>query len=103
MSMSMSMIFVPVTRMLVFVVGMPGYVPGFVFLRSNEIHGPIAGVVLVAVFAPIFCMPWRHVQIDGRRWRCLRLDQHRLRIYERRRRCITNLNLPVYARRDVTR
>ena len=63
MFMSMSMIVVPVMRMLVLVVvvGMAGYVSRFVFLRSNEIHGPIASVVLVAVLAPIFCMPRRHV------------------------------------------
>jgi hypothetical protein len=33
----------------------------FVFLRSHEVHGPIAGMVLTAVLAPISCMAGRHV------------------------------------------
>ena len=32
-----------------------------VFLRPNEIHGPIAGVVLSAMLAPIFGVPGRHM------------------------------------------
>jgi hypothetical protein len=58
---STSMVVVPVTKISMLVVGMAGYVPGFVFLRSNEIHRPIAGVVLVAVPAPILCVPRRDV------------------------------------------
>ena len=31
----------------------------------NEIDGPAAGVILVAVFVPILLMTWRNAQIDG--------------------------------------
>jgi hypothetical protein len=74
----------------------------FVFGRSNEIYGSIAGVVFAAVFAPIFRVPRRHVQVDGRRRSELRLDQHRLRIHERRGTVIANLNLTVDTGRHLT-
>src|SRR5258707_10524358 len=68
----------------------------FVFLRSHEVHGSIAGVVFTAVPAPISCVPGRHVQIDGR-GRCRhRLDQHRLRVDDRRRTIVTELHLAVH-------
>jgi uncharacterized membrane protein YqjE len=38
-----------------------------VFPRSYEVHRPIAGIVFMAVLAPIFCVTRRDVQIDGRR------------------------------------
>src|SRR5215472_15855469 len=35
-----------------------------VFLRSHEIHRPVAGVVLVAVLAPVLGMSRGYVQVD---------------------------------------
>jgi hypothetical protein len=54
-------IVVPVIRMIVLMVGMARYVTRFVFCRSNEIHRPIACVVLMAVLAPILRVPRGHV------------------------------------------
>jgi len=31
---------------------------------AHEIDGPVAGVVLVAVLAPLFLVPGRHMQVD---------------------------------------
>jgi hypothetical protein len=93
----------PASAVLVFPV-VPGAVePGFVFRRSNEVHGPIAGVVFTAVLAPVPRVTRGHVQVDGRRRLRLRYDQHRLRIHEGRRPVIAKLNLPVYAGRHLTR
>jgi hypothetical protein len=80
-----------------------GYIAWFVFLRSHKIHRPIAGVVFPAMLAPIFGVSWGHMQVHGRRWNSLRHNQHRLRIDERRRPFAAQLNLTVYARRDLTR
>jgi hypothetical protein len=59
--MSMIMVVIPVVRTPVLVVGAVVYIPRLVFLRSNEIHGPTASVVLVAVLVPIFGVPWRYM------------------------------------------
>ena len=88
---------------MVVIVAMVGYIAWFVFLRSHEVHRPVAGVVFVAMLAPIFGVSWRHVQVHRRRWISLRHNQHRLRIDERRRPFAANLNLAVYARRDLAR
>jgi len=80
-----------------------GYIAWFVFLRSHKIHRPIAGVVFLAMFAPIFGVSGRHMQVHGRRWISLRHNQHGLRINERRRPLAAQLNLTVNARRDLTR
>ena len=76
---------------------------GVVLLRSNEIHRPIAGVVFMAVDAPIFCVPRRYVQINGWRSHGLRLDQHGLCVDHLRRRCAPNVYLTVQAGRHFTR
>jgi hypothetical protein len=80
------------------VVVIAGPVPWVVFFRANEINRPITRIVLSAMLAPISGMPRRHVQVDRRRRRWLRLDQHRLRIDERRGPFISNLHLPVHSR-----
>jgi hypothetical protein len=85
-----------------FMLAMAAFIRWLVFRGSNEIYGSIAGVVFAAVFAPIFCVPRRHVQVDGRRRSELRLDQHRLRIHERWGTFIANLNLTVDAGRHLT-
>jgi len=74
-----------------------------VFCGSYEVHRPIAGVVLSAMLAPILCMARRHVQVDGRRRGCLRLDQHRLRIDHGRRRGVADLNLTIHTWRHLPR
>jgi hypothetical protein len=74
-----------------------------VFLGSNEVYGTVARVVFPAVLAPIFRVPRRYVQIDGGRRSALRLDQHRLRIHERRRAVIADLYLTVHTGRNLTR
>jgi hypothetical protein len=74
-----------------------------VFRRSHEVHGPIAGVVFMAVLAPISRVARRNVQIHWRRGSRLRLDQHRLRIDDRRRTIVADLYLAVHARRDLAR
>jgi hypothetical protein len=93
---------VTVMLMLVLVLVIPACIPWVVFSRPNEIHGPITGVVLSAVLAPIFGVPRRYVQVDGRQRSYLRLDQHRLRIHQRWRTFIADLNLTVYSGRDLT-
>jgi hypothetical protein len=73
------------------------FVARFVFLRSDEIHRTIASVVFATVLAPIFCVPRRNVQIDRRRRGGLRLDDHRLRVHERRRTRVSDSHLTVNA------
>jgi hypothetical protein len=103
MSMISFMIVVTVMRAPVFVLGPVRYVAWLIFRRSNEIHRPVASIVLMAILVPILCVPRRHVQVDGRRRCGLRFDHHRLRIDDRGRRCIAKLNLPVDPRRDLAR
>jgi hypothetical protein len=60
--MPVTMIVVPVTRsVVVFIAVIVVRIARLVLLRSNEVHGSIAGVVLTAVLAPILCMIRRHV------------------------------------------
>jgi hypothetical protein len=93
----------PASAVLVFPV-VPGAVePRLVFRRSNEVHGPIAGVVFTAVLAPVPRVTRGHVQVDGRRRLRLRFDQHWPRIHEGRRPVIAKLNLAVYTGRHLTR
>jgi hypothetical protein len=74
-----------------------------IFRRSYEVHGPIAGVVFMTVLAPISRVIRRNVQVHWRRGSCLRLDQHRLRIDDRRRTIVADLHLAVHARHDLAR
>jgi hypothetical protein len=74
-----------------------------VFLRSNEIHGPVAGIVFMTVHAPILCVSGRYMQINRRRRRCLRLDQHGLRVDDRRRTFVAEIHLTVQAGRHLAR
>ena len=48
---------------LAFVIGIVALVFRFVFLGSDEVHGPIAGIVFMAVLAPISRMTGRNVQV----------------------------------------
>jgi hypothetical protein len=98
-------VFVSVTPVMivVMVVFVTVLICRLVFLGSNEIYGTVARVVFPAVLAPIFRVPRRYVQIDGGRRSALRLDQHRLRIHERRRAVIADLYLTVNAGRNLAR
>jgi len=71
---------IAVVVMAVIAVSIARYIAWFVFLRSHKVHRPIAGVVFLAMLAPIFGVPRRHMQVNGRRCNPLRHNQHRLRI-----------------------
>jgi hypothetical protein len=66
-----------------------------VFLRSNEVYGPIAGVIFMAMLTPIFGVTGRDVQIDWRRRSLLRLNQHRVYVDDGRRTFVANIHLSV--------
>jgi hypothetical protein len=88
------------TVVIMLVVVIAAYVTRFVFLRPDEVHRPIAGVIFMAVLPPVLCMLRWHMQID-RRWRGFpSLDDHRLRVHERRRTLISDSHLTVNARGD---
>jgi hypothetical protein len=93
----------PAPAVLVFPIVVAAIKPRLVFRRSNEVHGPIAGVVLTAVLAPVPRVSRGHVQVDGRRRLRLGHDQHRLRVHEGRGPIIAKLNLTVYTGRHFTR
>jgi hypothetical protein len=88
---------------LAFVIGIVVLVFRLVFLGSHEVHGPIAGVVFMAVLAPISRMTGRNVQVYRRRRSCHRFDQHRLGIDDGRRTIVAELHLTVHARRHLAR
>ena len=90
-----------ITPGVIFMPAVALFVAGIVFLRSDEIDRPIAGVIFMAVFAPVFRMPRRYVQIDYRRRGCLTLDDHGLRIDKRRRTLIADTHLTVNARNNL--
>jgi hypothetical protein len=94
---------VMIAIMVMIAVAVAVYITWFVFPRTDKIHRPIAGVVFLAMLAPILCVPGRHMQVHGRRWHSLRHDQRRLRVNERRRAFVAKLNLAVHARRDLAR
>jgi hypothetical protein len=74
-----------------------------VFPRSYEVHRPIAGIVFMAMPAPIFCVTRGDVQIN-RRWGCvLRLDQHGLCVDDRRRTLVADIDLTIHAGDDLPR
>jgi hypothetical protein len=52
---------VMVVVMAVIAVSIAAYIAWFVFLRSHKVHRPIAGVVILAMLAPIFGMARRHM------------------------------------------
>jgi hypothetical protein len=86
------------------VIMLPGIVARFVFFRSNEIDRPIAGMILMTVLAPVSRVSRWYMQVHGRQWRRLRLDDHRLRIHDRRRRrTISQLNLTIDTRCNLPR
>jgi hypothetical protein len=88
---------------LAFVICIVALVFRFVFLRSHEVHGPIAGVVFTAVLAPVSCVTRRNVQVHGRRRSIPWFDQHRLGIDDRRRTIVADLHLAVHAWRHLAR
>jgi Na+/H+ antiporter NhaA len=96
-------VMVMVMVMAMVVIAVVGYIAWIVFPRSHEVHGPIAGVVFLAMLAPILGVSRRHVQVHGRRRISLRHYQHRLCIDERRGPFTADLNLAVDARCDLTR
>src|ERR1700694_4261054 len=83
---------------------MAGTIAGFILGGSHEIHGPVAGVVLVAMLAPVLGMTRRHMQID--RLHRHRLSYHhrngdqRLRVDDLRRRAVTPHHLAINAGHD---
>src|SRR5438046_4783191 len=92
---------VPTVTVLVLLAAL-GTIAGLVLRGAHEIHRSVAGVVLVAVLAPVLGMARRDVQID--RLHRHRLSHHhghrddRLRVDERRWRAVTQYHLPVHAR-----
>jgi hypothetical protein len=108
-AMIVSAIFIVVMSMIALTIPIPimiavlGLVAGFVFGRSHEVYRPIASVIFAAVFAPIFRVPRRNVQVQRWRRHRLRLDQHGLRVNERRRSLVADLYLAVYTRRHLAR
>src|SRR5256885_15430965 len=66
---------VPMVTVLVLLAAL-GTIAGLVLRGAHEIHRPVAGVVLVAVLAPVLRVTRRHVQID-------RLHRHRLSHHHR--------------------
>ena len=97
------LVLVMIMTMIVVMSVVPMIVAWVIFGRSNEIDGSITGMVLVAVPAPVLGMSRRNMQVHRRKRRGLRLNQHGLRINERRRPLAAQLNLTVNARRDLTR
>jgi hypothetical protein len=93
----------PASAVMVFPVVARAIEPRHVFCRSNEVHGPITGVVFKAVPAPVPGVSRGHVQIERRWRRRLGFDQHRPRIHEGRGLGIAELNLTVYTGRYFTR
>jgi hypothetical protein len=76
---------------------------GLVFLRSHEVHRPIAGIVLSTVLTPIPGMIRRDVQINGRRRSVLRLDHDRLRVNDRRWAGVAEIDLTIHAGNNLAR
>ena len=70
---------------------------GIVFLRTHKIDGCIAGVVLVTMLAPVFCMTWRNVQVDRGRRVVLRLNDHGPGVDNRRRTFVSEIDLTIHA------
>jgi hypothetical protein len=52
---------IAVTLVIAVMVATAEYIAWFVFLRSHKIYRPIAGVVFLAVLAPISCVSWWHM------------------------------------------
>ena len=65
----------------------------FVFPRSDEIHRPITRMIMMAMRAPFFCMPWRYVHVHRFDYNRARPTcyHHRLRIHDGRR-CVTDID-----------
>src|SRR6266853_2733997 len=90
--------------MLVLFVAALRTIAGLVLRGAHEIHRPVAGVVLVAVLAPVLRVTRRHVQIDRLHRRRLshhhRHGHYRLHINDARWRPVTQHHLAIYARND---
>src|SRR5882762_2943035 len=71
---------------------------------AHEIHRPVAGVVLVAVLAPVLRMTRRHVQIDRlHRYRLSHHHRHgdyRLRVDDPRWRPVSQHHPAIHPRND---
>jgi hypothetical protein len=73
-----------------------------VLTRPDEVHGPIAGVILVTVVPPVARVSRRNMQIDrlgNHTWRPT-LDDQRLRVDDRGRSTITQVDMSVNSRDD---
>jgi hypothetical protein len=81
--------------MVVFVIAM--IVAWGIFLRPDEIDRPIARMIFMTVLAPVLRVSGWYVQINRRRRRWLRLDQHGLWIDDGRRRVAPKTHLPIDA------
>jgi hypothetical protein len=80
----------------------PALILRLVLTRPDEVHGPIARVIFVAMVPPVARVPRRNVQIDrlgNHTWRAL-LDDHRLRVNDRRRNAVTQVDVSVNSRND---
>jgi hypothetical protein len=74
-----------------------------VFSRPYKVDRTVAGIVFAAMTRPILRMAGRYMQIDGTPLIVmLVLDDHRLCIDNRGRRCITDLYFSINARGDFT-
>jgi uncharacterized membrane protein YqjE len=74
---------------------------GLIFPRSHEVHRPAASIILMTMLAPISCVIWRDMQIDGRGRSVLRLDHHGLCVDDRRRTAVTDIDLTIHAGDDL--
>jgi hypothetical protein len=64
----------------------------------NKIDRPAAGLVLIAIPVPFFCMPRRHAEINRRIPGPYRADDNRFRIDQPRRRIIAYIKAAVKSR-----
>lgn len=102
MSVTMATVFVtvliPIAIVVVFVFVVPVVAIPVEFGCAHKINRSAASIIFIAKFLPVSGMSWRHVQIKrfntNLLWR--RRDQDRLFIYDRRRRCIANVDAAIY-------
>ena len=73
-----------------------------VLTRPDEVHGPITGVILVTMVPPVARVSRGNMQINrlGNHARRPTLDDQRLRVNDRRRSTITQVDMSVHPRDD---
>ena len=69
----------------------------------HEVHRLTTGVVAPTVFGPVLRVPWRHVHVNGRAVNRYRrpLNDDGLRIDQRRRTTVSDLNPAIHPRRQL--